>query len=124
MLGRRPGHKVNFCKFTINGLAIEDASESARYTQAHQQELRRRRYELAATDYIMIVDDRRSTVCCRTPPGSSSRLLLARAFRQTQVRRDRAVSSIRRRVRPQGRWWRLVDEVVPPSKWKDASRSC
>ena len=131
MLGKAThGHKVNFCKFTNETrLAIEDASENSGqiYMCAVNGSCAGGGYELAlATDHIMLVDDRRSTVSLpETPllavlPGTGG---LTRVTDKRKVRRDRAdfFCSTEEGVRgAKAVDWRLVDEVVPPSKWKDA----
>jgi len=131
MLGKAThGHKVNFCKFTNETrLAIEDASENSGqvYMCAVNGSCAGGGYELAlATDHIMLVDDRRSTVSLpETPllavlPGTGG---LTRVTDKRKVRRDRAdfFCSTEEGLRgAKAVAWRLVDEVVPPSKWKDA----
>ncbi|MGA8591418.1 MAG: 2,3-epoxybenzoyl-CoA dihydrolase [Pseudolabrys sp.] len=131
MLGKAThGHKVNFCKFTNETrLAIEDASENSSqvYMCAVNGSCAGGGYELAlATDHIMLVDDRRSTVSLpETPllavlPGTGG---LTRVTDKRKVRRDRAdfFCSTEEGLRgAKAVDWRLVDEVVPPSKWKDA----
>jgi benzoyl-CoA-dihydrodiol lyase len=131
MLGKAThGHKVNFCKFTNETrLAIEDASEHSgqTYMCAVNGSCAGGGYELAlATDHIMLVDDRRSTVSLpETPllavlPGTGG---LTRVTDKRKVRRDRAdfFCSTEEGLRgAKAVDWRLVDEVVPPSKWKDA----
>jgi len=87
-------------------------------------------YELAlATDHIMLVDDRRSTVSLpETPllgvlPGTGG---LTRVTDKRKVRRDRAdvFCATEEGLRgAKARDWRLVDEVVPPSKWDEAVRA-
>ena len=84
-------------------------------------------YELAlATDHIMLVDDRRSAVSLpETPllavlPGTGG---LTRLTDKRKVRRDRAdvFCSIEEGIRgAKAVEWRLVDEVVPNSKWKES----
>jgi len=131
MLGKAThGHKVNFCKYTNETrLAIEDACENSGqfYLAAVKGSCAGGGYELAlAADHIMLIDDRRSTVSLpETPllgvlPGTGG---LTRVTDKRKVRRDRAdvFCSTEEGLRgSKAVEWRLVDEVVPNSKWADA----
>jgi benzoyl-CoA-dihydrodiol lyase len=131
MLGKAShGHKVNFCKFTNETrLAIEDASEHSGqfYLCAVKGSAAGGGYELAlATEYIMLVDDRRSSVSLpETPllgvlPGTGG---LTRVTDKRKVRRDLADVFCATEEGARGEKavaWRLVDEVVPNSKWTEA----
>jgi benzoyl-CoA-dihydrodiol lyase len=134
MLGKSThGHKVNFCKFTNETrLAMEDASANSGqiYMAAVNGACAGGGYELAlATDHIMLIDDRRSSVSLPETallgvlPGTGG---LTRVSDKRKVRRDRAdvFCSTEEGVRgTKARNWRLVDEVVPPSKWQDAVKA-
>jgi benzoyl-CoA-dihydrodiol lyase len=130
MLGKAThGHKVNFCKYTNETrLAIEDACENSgqAYLAAVKGSCAGGGYELAlAADHIMLVDDRRSSVSLpETPllgvlPGTGG---LSRISDKRKVRRDRAdlFCTTEEGVRgAKAVEWRLVDEVVPNSKWAE-----
>jgi benzoyl-CoA-dihydrodiol lyase len=130
MLGKSThGHKVNFCKFTNETrLAIEDATENSgqTYLCAIKGNAAGGGYELAlAAEHIMLVDDRRSAVALpETPllavlPGTGG---LTRMTDKRKIRRDRAdvFCSIEEGIRgDKAVEWRLVDEVIPNSKWSE-----
>ncbi len=130
MLGKAThGHKVNFCKFTNETrMSIEDASDNSKQTYicAINGNAAGGGYELAlAADHIMLVDDRRSAVALpETPllavlPGTGG---LTRVTDKRKVRRDRAdvFCSIEEGIRgAKAVEWKLVDEIVPNSKWKE-----
>src|SRR5215471_16101533 len=130
LAGASHAHKVNFCKFTNetrNG--IEDASESSGLfticvingTAAGGG------YELAlAADYIMLIDDGSSTVSLpelpllAVLPGTGG---LTRVTDKRKVRRDRADAFCTTEEGVKGKRaveWRLVDKVVPSSKFDAA----
>jgi benzoyl-CoA-dihydrodiol lyase len=124
------GHKVNFCKFTNETRnSIEDATENSRQTYmcAVSGTAAGGGYELAlATDYIMMIDDGNTAVSLpEVPllavlPGTGG---LTRVVDKRRVRRDRAdiFCSIEEGVKgKRAVEWRLVDEVVPSSKFKAA----
>jgi len=134
MLGKAThGHKVNFCKFTNETrLAMEDASaySGQTYMTAVNGSCAGGGYELAlSTEHIMLVDDRRSAVSLPEAPllavlpGTGG---LTRVTDKRKVRRDRADVFCATEEGVRGKRaveWRLVDEVVPPSKWDDAVKA-
>ena len=133
MLGRAShGHKVNFCKFTNETrLAIEDATRNSGqfYLAAVSGTAAGGGYELAlSADHIMLIDDRKSSVALpempllAVLPGTGG---LTRVTDKRRVRRDLAdvFCSAEEGVRgKRAVAWRLVDEVVPPSRWEAAVR--
>jgi benzoyl-CoA-dihydrodiol lyase len=125
-------HKVNFCKFTNETrLAIEDASAHSgqRWLAAVSGTAAGGGYELAAAcDWIMLIDDHRSAVSLpEVPllavlPGTGG---LTRLTDKRRVRRDRADLFCAAEEGARGARavaWRLVDELAPPSSWRDRVR--
>ncbi len=123
-------HKVNFCKFTNETRnSIEDATDNSRQTYlcAVTGACAGGGYELAlACDHIMLTDDGSSTVSLpEVPllavlPGTGG---LTRVTDKRKVRRDRAdvFCSLEEGIRGKKAVdWRLVDEVVPSSKFAEA----
>ena len=131
MLGKAThGHKVNFCKFTNETrLGIDDSSENSKqfYLCAINGTAAGGGYELAlAADHIMLVDDRKSAVSLpelpllAVLPGTGG---ITRVTDKRKVRRDLADIFLTTEEGIRGNKaveWRLVDEVVPNSKWKEA----
>jgi benzoyl-CoA-dihydrodiol lyase len=126
------GLKVNFCKFTNETrLSIEDASEHSGQTwiAAISGSAAGGGYELAlACEHLMLVDDRRAGVALpETPllavlPGTGG---LTRLTDKRRVRRDLADVFCTTEEGARGKRavdWRLVDEIVPPSRWDAAVR--
>jgi benzoyl-CoA-dihydrodiol lyase len=134
MLGKAShGHKVNFCKFTNETrLGIEDSTENSRqtYLAAVNGTAAGGGYELAVcADHIMLVDDRRAAVSLpempllAVLPGTGG---LTRITDKRRMRRDLADVFCSAEEGVRGRRaveWRLVDEVVPPSKWEAQVRA-
>lgn len=128
MLGQSShAHKVNFCKFTNETRnAMEDASEHSRqrYIAAINGTAAGGGYELAlATDHIILVDDGNAAVSLpEVPllavlPGTGG---LTRVVDKRKVRRDLADVFCTIEEGVKGRRaveWRLVDEVVPTSRF-------
>jgi benzoyl-CoA-dihydrodiol lyase len=130
LAGATHAHKVNFCKFTNetrNG--IEDFSENSGVATicAINGTAAGGGYELAlASDYIMLVDD--GTAAVSLPelpllavlPGTGG---LTRVSDKRKVRRDHADVFCTTEEGVKGKRaveWRLVDEVVPGSKFDEA----
>ena len=128
--GSAHSHKVNFCKFTNETRnSIEDATDNSQQTYlcAVTGACAGGGYELAlACDHIMLTDDGSSTVSLpEVPllavlPGTGG---LTRVTDKRKVRRDRAdvFCSLEEGIRGKKAVdWRLVDEVVPSSKFAEA----
>src|SRR5271170_4739697 len=130
LAGATHAHKVNFCKFTNetrNGL--EDLSENSGVKSicAINGTAAGGGYELAlATDYIMLVDDGSAAVSLpelpllAVLPGTGG---LTRVSDKRKVRRDHADVFCTTEEGVKGRRaveWRLVDDVVPGSKFDAA----
>jgi benzoyl-CoA-dihydrodiol lyase len=128
LAGASHAHKVNFCKFTNetrNG--IEDLSENSGVATicAINGTAAGGGYELAlAADHIMLVDDGSSTVALpelpllAVLPGTGG---LTRVADKRKVRRDHADVFCTTEEGIKGKRaveWRLVDEVVPGSKFE------
>jgi benzoyl-CoA-dihydrodiol lyase len=129
LAGSTHAHKVNFCKFTNetrNG--IEDASENSGFSTicVINGTAAGGGYELAlAADHIMLVDDGSSSVSLpelpllAVLPGTGG---LTRVTDKRKVRRDHADVFCTTEEGIKGKRavdWRLVDEVVPSSKFED-----
>jgi benzoyl-CoA-dihydrodiol lyase len=130
LAGATHAHKVNFCKFTNetrNG--IEDLSENSglKTICAINGTAAGGGYELAlASDYIMLVDDGSASVSLpelpllAVLPGTGG---LTRVSDKRKVRRDHADVFCTTEEGIKGKRaveWRLVDAVVPGSKFEDA----
>lgn len=120
-------HKVNFCKFTNETRnSIEDASRHSgqTYVAALNGTAAGGGYELAlATEYLMLIDDGNATVSLpEVPllavlPGTGG---LTRVVDKRKVRRDLAdvFCTVEEGMKGQRAVdWRLVDEMVPRSRF-------
>jgi benzoyl-CoA-dihydrodiol lyase len=129
LAGASHAHKVNFCKFTNETRnAMEDAAESSdqHFICIVNGSAAGGGYELAlATGHIMLVDDGSASVALpEVPllavlPGTGG---LTRVVDKRKVRRDHADVFCTTEEGIKGRravQWRLVDEIVPPSKLED-----
>jgi len=127
------GFKVNFCKFTNETRnSIEDASaySGQHYIAAVNGSCAGGGYELAlAADYIIMADDGTTSVSLpEVPllgvlPGTGG---LTRLVDKRRVRSDRADFFCTTEEGVRGKRaveWRLVDEVVPPSRLAEAAMS-
>ena len=121
-------HKVNFCKFTNETRnSLEEASEHSGqiYLSALNGPAAGGGYELAlATDYIILIDDGNAAVSLpEVPllavlPGTGG---LTRVVDKRGVRRDLAdvFCTVEEGIKGQRAVdWRLVDEIVPRSKFE------
>jgi benzoyl-CoA-dihydrodiol lyase len=128
--GAAHSHKVNFCKFTNetrNTFEAAMADSGQNYICAVKGACAGGGYELAlACNYIMLTDDSTSSVSLpEVPllavlPGTGG---LTRVTDKRKVRRDRAdvFCSIEEGVKgKRAKDWRLVDEVIPNSKFDQA----
>jgi benzoyl-CoA-dihydrodiol lyase len=133
LAGASHAHKVNFCKFTNetrNG--IEDLAENSGVASicAINGTAAGGGYELAlAADHIMLVDDGSSSVALpelpllAVLPGTGG---LTRVADKRKVRRDHADVFCTTEEGVKGKRaveWRLVDELVPGSKFDETIRS-
>ena len=127
--GAAHAHKVNFCKFTNetrNTYEAAEADSGQKYIAAVKGACAGGGYELAlACNHIMLTNDSTSSVALpEVPllavlPGTGG---LTRVTDKRKVRRDRAdvFCSTEEGVKGQRAVaWRLVDEVVPNSKFDD-----
>jgi len=130
LAGATHAHKVNFCKFTNetrNGIEDASAASGLKTVCAINGTAAGGGYELAlAADYIMLVDDGSSAVALpelpllAVLPGTGG---LTRVTDKRKVRRDHADYFCTTEEGIKGKRaveWRLVDEVVPGSKFEDA----
>ena len=127
--GAAHSHKVNFCKFTNETRNTFEAAEEdsgQKYIAAIKGACAGGGYELAlACNYIMLTDDSTSSVALpEVPllavlPGTGG---LTRVTDKRKVRRDLAdvFCSTEEGVKgKRAKDWRLVDEVVPNSKFEE-----
>ena len=127
--GAAHSHKVNFCKFTNetrNTFEAAMADSGQQYIAAVKGSCAGGGYELAlACNHIMLTDDSSSSVALpEVPllavlPGTGG---LTRVTDKRGVRRDRAdvFCAMEEGIRgKRAKEWRLVDEVIPNSKFDD-----
>ncbi|MEL7098011.1 MAG: 2,3-epoxybenzoyl-CoA dihydrolase [Pseudomonadota bacterium] len=130
LAGAAHSHKVNFCKFTNetrNTYEAAEADSGQKYIAAIKGACAGGGYELAlACNYLMLTDDSASSVALpEVPllavlPGTGG---LTRVTDKRKVRRDRAdiFCSTEEGVRgKRAAEWKLVDEVIPNSKFDAA----
>ncbi len=130
LAGATHAHKVNFCKFTNetrNGIEDASAASGLRSICVINGTAAGGGYELAlAADHIMLVDDGSSAVSLpelpllAVLPGTGG---LTRVTDKRKVRRDHADFFCTTEEGIKGKRaaeWRLVDEVVPGSKFEEA----
>ena len=128
--GAAHSHKVNFCKFTNetrNAFEAAEADSGQKYIAAVKGACAGGGYELAlACNHIMLTDDSTSAVglpevpLLAVLPGTGG---LTRITDKRKVRRDLAdvFCSIEEGVKgKRAKDWRLVDEVIPNSKFDEA----
>ena len=128
--GAAHSHKVNFCKFTNetrNTFEAAMADSGQQYMAAVKGSCAGGGYELAlACNHIMLTDDSSSSVALpEVPllavlPGTGG---LTRVTDKRKVRRDRAdvFCATEEGIRgKRAQEWRLVDEVIPNSKFDAA----
>lgn len=131
--GASHAHKVNFCKFTNetrNTYEAAEADSGQTYIAAVKGACAGGGYELAlACNHIMLVDDSSSTVALpEVPllavlPGTGG---LTRVTDKRKVRRDLADVFCAMEEGVKGKRaveWRLVDEVVPNSKFDETVKA-
>src|ERR1700694_4672858 len=132
LAGATHAHKVNFCKFTNetrNGIEDASAASGLKTICVINGTAAGGGYELAlAADHIMLVDDGSAAVSLpelpllAVLPGTGG---LTRLTDKRKVRRDHADVFCTTEEGIKGKRavdWRLVDEVVPPSKLDEAIR--
>jgi benzoyl-CoA-dihydrodiol lyase len=130
LAGATHGHKVNFCKFTNetrNGIEDLSANSGVKSICAINGTAAGGGYELAlATDIIMLVDDGSAAVSLpelpllAVLPGTGG---LTRVSDKRKVRRDHADVFCTTEEGIKGKRaveWRLVDTIVPSSKFEAA----
>ncbi len=127
--GASHSHKVNFCKFTNetrNAFEAAEADSGQKYIAAVKGACAGGGYELAlACNHIMLTDDSTSAVglpevpLLAVLPGTGG---LTRVTDKRKVRRDLAdiFCTIEEGVKgKRAKEWRLVDEVIPNSKFDE-----